>query len=107
MDILRPIDLASWPRREHFEHYRERVPCTYAMTVDVDVTELVDTLRGTPVRSSVAQIWALSAVVNRHAEFRTALDPSGAPAVWDVLHPSFTVFNPERETFARLSLIHI
>lgn len=54
----------------------------------------------------MAQIWALSAVVNRHAEFRTALDPSGAPAVWDVLHPSFTVFNPERETFASVWTPH-
>ncbi|WP_420364055.1 CatA-like O-acetyltransferase [Curtobacterium aetherium] len=100
MDALRPIDLASWPRREHFEHYRERVPCTYAMTVDVDVTELVEALHDTPIRSSVAQIWALSTVVNRHDEFRTALDPTGTPAVWDVVHPSFTVFNPDRETFA-------
>ncbi|PZE66503.1 type A chloramphenicol O-acetyltransferase [Curtobacterium sp. MCBD17_021] len=106
MDALRPIDIATWPRREHFEHYRDRVPCTYAMTIDVDVTELVGALNGTPVRSSVAQIWALSTVVNRHDEFRMALDASGNPAVWDIVHPSFTVFNPERETFASVWTPH-
>ncbi|PYY33439.1 chloramphenicol acetyltransferase CAT [Curtobacterium sp. MCPF17_011] len=100
MEILRPIDLATWPRREHFEHYRDRVPCTYAMTVDVDVTALRMALSGTAVKSSVAVTWALSTIVNRHQEFRMALHPTGAPAVWDVVHPAFTVFNPERETFA-------
>jgi chloramphenicol O-acetyltransferase type A len=49
MDALRPIDVSHWPRREHFEHYRDRAPCTYAMTIDVDVTELVGALHGTPV----------------------------------------------------------
>jgi chloramphenicol O-acetyltransferase type A len=100
MGTLRPIDLTTWPRREHFEHYRDRVPCTYAMTVDVDVTELRSALSGTAVKSSVAVIWALSTIVNRHQELRMALDPDGAPAVWDVVHPAFTVFNPTRETFA-------
>jgi chloramphenicol O-acetyltransferase type A len=100
MGTLQPIDLTTWPRREHFAHYRDRVPCTYAMTVDVDVTGLRSTLTGTAVKSSVAMIWALSTIVNRHQEFRMALGPDGAPAVWDVVHPSFTVFNPERETFA-------
>jgi chloramphenicol O-acetyltransferase type A len=28
------------------------------------------------------------------------LTDAGNPAVWPVSHPSFTVFNPERETFA-------
>jgi len=100
MGTLRPIDLSTWPRREHFAHYRDRVPCTYAMTVDVDVSELRSALSGTAVKSSIAVIWALSTIVNRHQEFRMALDATGAPAVWDVVHPAFTVFNPERETFA-------
>ena len=29
------IDIASWPRREYFEHYMNAVPCTYSMTVEV------------------------------------------------------------------------
>ena len=34
------IDLASWPRREYFEHYMSDVPCTYSLTVRLDITEL-------------------------------------------------------------------
>ncbi|MEN0103127.1 MAG: CatA-like O-acetyltransferase [Curtobacterium sp.] len=95
-----PIDLDTWPRREHFEHYRDTVPCTYAMTVDVDVTDFVRALGDTGRKTYPAQIWALATAVNRHREFRMTLQPDRSPAIWDVVHPVFTVFNPERETFS-------
>ena len=40
-----PVDLATWPRREHFEHYWRMSPCSYAMTVELDVTAFVEALR--------------------------------------------------------------
>lgn len=95
-----PIDLATWPRRPHFEHYRHRVPCSYAMTVDIDVSEFVTRIRSAGRRTYAAQVWAIATIVNRHEEFRMTLDEDGAPAVWPRVHPSFTVFNPRRETFA-------
>jgi chloramphenicol O-acetyltransferase type A len=102
MNIAQPIDQGSWPRREHFEYFRDRVPCTYALTVDVDVTALVAALHHTRRKTYIAQIWALASVVNRHAEFRLTLTEDGEPATWDVVHPAFTVLNPERETFANV-----
>ena len=36
----RPIDVASWARRSHFEHYLTQSPCTYALTAELDVTRL-------------------------------------------------------------------
>jgi chloramphenicol O-acetyltransferase type A len=95
-----PIDLTTWPRAEHFEHYRVAVPCTYAITVEIDVTALVAALRAAGRKTYPAQIWALAAVVNRHQEFRLTLDADRRPATWPVLHPAFTVLNPDRETFA-------
>jgi len=99
-----PIDLDTWPRREAFEHYRHRVPCTYAMTVELDVTAFVAALRAASRKTYPSQIWAIANVVNRHAEFRMTLTDDGAPATWPVVHPAFTVFNPERETFAAVSV---
>lgn len=92
--------MATWARAEHFEHYRTRVPCTYAITVEIDVTELTAALRRSGRKTYAAQVWALATVVNRHDEFRLTLDQHGRPATWPVLHPSFTVFNPACETFA-------
>lgn len=96
-----PVDLATWPRRQHFEHYRAS-PCTYAMTVELDATEFAAALRRSPRRTYLAQVWALATVVNRHDEFRTVLTDGGAPAVWPVVHPAFTVFHPGSETFSCL-----
>lgn len=100
MDAPQPIDLETWPRRQHFEHYLRTVPCTYAITVEVDATEFAAAVRRTGRRTYVSQIWALALLVNRHDEFRTTRDDAGAPAVWGRTHPSFTIFNAERETFA-------
>lgn len=98
-----PIDLAAWSRREHFEHYLRRVPCTYAMTVELDATVFAAALRESPRKTYLAQIWALATVVNAHEEFRMRLaegrDGPRIPAIWPVVHPMFTVFNPARETF--------
>lgn len=100
MDVPTAIDLGTWPRRQHFEHYRQRVPCTYSMTVELDVTAFTAALRQSPRKSYIAQVWALASVVNRHDEFKMCLTASGHPAVWSAVHPLFTVFNAERETFA-------
>lgn len=102
MDTPAPIDLTTWPRREHFEHYRTAVPCTYALTVELDVSEFAATLLNSPRKTYVAQIWALASIVNRHDEFRMTVTDSGDVSVWPVLHPAFTVFNPNRETFASI-----
>ena len=100
MDRPVPIDLATWPRAELFAHYWRTVPCTYALTVDIDVTALVAALTTTGRKTYPAQIWAIATVVNRHPEFRMTVTDAGNPAIWPVSHPAFTVFNTERETFA-------
>lgn len=100
MDAPQPIDLATWPRRQYFAHYLRAVPCTYAITVEVDATEFAAAVRRTGRRTYISQIWALARLVNRHDEFRMTLDGADAPAVWGRTHPSFTIFNTERETFA-------
>lgn len=95
-----PIDLATWPRREHFDHYWRMSPCSYAMTVELDVTAFVEALGRSERKTYLAQIWAIATVVNRHDEFRMTITDDGSPAIWPVSNPAFTVFNAARETFA-------
>lgn len=101
MDNRNPIDIQRWARRENFEHYRTHVPCTYSLTVQLDATRLVKAVRRTGKKTYPAHIWALASVVNNHEEFRMSVD-EGIPSVYDIVHPSFTVFNPARETFASI-----
>ncbi|MFD0557888.1 chloramphenicol O-acetyltransferase type A [Stackebrandtia endophytica] len=95
-----PIPLDTWPRREHFEHYRHTSPCTYAMTVELDVTAFIEALRESGRKTYIAQIWALATVVNRHDAFKMCLTEDGNPGLWQVINPAFTVLNRRTETFA-------
>lgn len=34
------IDMNNWDRKEYFEHYYQNIPCTYSMSVKLDITSL-------------------------------------------------------------------
>ena len=34
------IDKENWDRKDYFEHYFSGVPCTYSMSVKLDITEI-------------------------------------------------------------------
>ena len=92
------IDPETWPRREYFEHYFSAVPCTYSITVKLDITPI----RARKQKLYPAMLYYLTTVVNRHPEFRTALDEAGQPGVFSRMNPSYTVFHPDTETFSEL-----
>lgn len=100
MEPAHPVDLETWPRREHFLHYRDVAPSSYTTTVEVDVTAFADAMRRSPRKTYLAQIWAAATAVNAHDEFRMCLTDDRAPAVWPTAHPSFTLLNTEQNTFA-------
>ncbi|UJR78530.1 type A chloramphenicol O-acetyltransferase [Sandaracinus amylolyticus] len=100
MAELRPVDLATWNRAEHFRHYLDRVPCTYSFTVHLDVTGLRAALASSGRKAYPAQLWMLATAVNRFRELRMAFDADGALGAWDEVHPAYTVFNREAETFS-------
>ena len=93
-----PIDLSQWPRREYFEHYTSHVPCTYAITVQVDVTPIA----AHGVRLYPAMLYALTTVVNRHEEFRTARREDRQLGVYASMLPCYTVFHKDTETFSSI-----
>jgi chloramphenicol O-acetyltransferase type A len=47
-------------------------------------------------------LYLLTAIVNRHEEFRTALDSRGDVGVYDTLAPCYTVFHKKSETFSSI-----
>ena len=47
-------------------------------------------------------LYYLANVVNRHCEFRTAINREGELGIYDELIPSYTVFHKETETFSDL-----
>ena len=94
-----PLDLRTWNRREHFQHYLREAPCGYSLTRYLDVTERMERAKAGGRRFYPTILWAVATVCNRHAECRMALR-DGAPGTYDQVVPVYTVFHEETETFS-------
>ncbi|MBB6633178.1 type A chloramphenicol O-acetyltransferase [Cohnella thailandensis] len=97
-----PIDMEDWPRKPYFEHYLNRVRCTFSMTADIDITLLRAELRSKGVKLYPALIYMITTAVNRHPEFRTCFDSEGRLGYWDRMSPGFTIFHEEDKTFSSI-----
>lgn len=92
------IDRSCWTRNEYFEQYFTNVPCTYSMTVKVNITPIKE--KG--IKLYPAMLYYIATIVNRHSEFRTAIDRAGELGVYDEMMPSYTIFHKDTETFSDL-----
>lgn len=94
------IDLDTWPRRSHWQYYRTMVKAAVSMTKRVDVTDLLSFCHREGLGFSPVLLHTVSKTVNGLGCMRMFADEEGNPAVWDVVHPNFTLFHPEDETFS-------
>ena len=93
-----PIDRGNWERKEYFDHYFSQVPCTYSAVFPLDIT----LLRQRGEKLYPAMLYAITTIVNRHREFRTAINPQGQLGFYQQMHPCYTVFHKDDETFSNI-----
>ena len=98
MTDFHPVDRSNWSREPYFSHYFTQVPCTYSMTVKIDITAL----RQSGQKLYPAMLYCLSKLVNAHAEFRMTVNENGQLGFYDIMHPCYTIFQKEMETFTNL-----
>ncbi|CAH3387018.1 MULTISPECIES: type A chloramphenicol O-acetyltransferase [Enterobacter] len=96
-----PVDLSRWARKEHFEVFQTFAQCTFSQTVQLDITGLLKNTKKFGWKFYPTIIFLLSQAVNRHAEFRMAMKDDEL-IVWNEVHPSYTIFHNETETFSSL-----
>ena len=96
--LFEKIDTEHWCRKEYFEHYFSNVPCTYSMTAKIDITRIKERQQ----KLYPAMLYYLTTVVNRHIEFRTAINENGELGVYSEMLPCYTVFHKDTETFSNL-----
>lgn len=96
--VFEKIDRTTWDRKEYFQHYFSHVPCTYSITVKLDITALKDRQQ----KLYPTMLYYLTTVVNRHPEFRTALNEQGELGIYRQMLPSYTVFHKDTETFSEI-----
>lgn len=96
-----PVDLSRWPRKEHFEVFQSFAECTINQTVLIDITALRKHIKAVGWKFYPTIIFLLSNIMNRHPEFRMAMKDNEL-VIWNEIHPSYTIFHPETETFSSL-----
>ena len=92
------IDRDTWVRKEYFEHYFSNIPCTYSMTVRLDITQIVKQ----QVKLYPAMLYYLTTVVNRHSEFRTAFNENNELGIYSEMIPCYTVFHKDTKAFSNI-----
>lgn len=40
--MFKIIDRNNWTRKPYFDHFFDKVPCTYSVTVNIEISELSD-----------------------------------------------------------------
>lgn len=104
--MFTPIDLTTWPRREHFNYYRNILPVGYTMNVRLDVTRFKAMLDQQGLKFYPSFIWCVSHNILSHPAFRMAVDKEGNPGTHDVVHPNYTIFHEDDHTFSDLWTEH-
>lgn len=92
------IDRKNWDREEYFNHYFSNIPCTYSMTVKLDITKIINSKQ----KIYPTMLYFISKVVNNHKEFRMALTQDGEVGFFEELFPCYTVFHKDTELFSNI-----
>ena len=100
--LFEKIDRNTWGRKEQFEHYFSNVPCTYSITVKLDITRI----RERKIKLYPAMLYYLATVVNRHSEFRTSFNENHELGIYREMIPCYTVFHKDTETFSNLWTVY-
>ncbi len=97
---FRKIDVENWYRKEHFNHFYNKLNCAYSVTEHIQITVLQDTIRKRGLKFYPVMLYLISKAVNDHDEFKTAVDENDGVGIWDQLSPSYTIFHPDDKSYS-------
>lgn len=91
---MRILDLATWPRRRHFELFRGMDYPHFGLCSELEISAFQPAVRARGLSFTVAAAYVLARAANETPEFRLRI--RGDQVVeHDVVHPSFTVLNDQ------------
>lgn len=94
------LDLNAWERRTHYEAYTTFLPLNWNVTVDLDVSKLLAAVKNRGLRLYPVMLYLACRAVNQNRAFRMGYNGEGALGWFDEIHPSYTVFHKDDETFS-------
>lgn len=94
------MDMESWPRKEHYAYYTEKLKIECNYTVNVQVNDFIEFCHKNNYRFFPALVCVVSKVINSIDNFKMFKDSSGNLCVWDHICPSYTIFHEDDHTFS-------
>ena len=94
------VDIENWSRASLFNFYIGKLRVVMSLTVDIDVTNLLDYVHKNGLKFYPAMIWAVSKIANSHDEFKYGWKDD-VLVKWDYIFPSYANFNKSDETFTK------
>lgn len=89
---MRKIDLSSWPRRTHYDFYKNYDMPHFSLTANIDVTKLLQYSKNHQMSFFALMLYHVFKIVMEIDEFRTRIRGEEV-VLHDVVHPSFTVLS--------------
>lgn len=96
------IEIETWSRYKSYKHFSKDVPCTYSMTLNLNISNLKSEIEKHQLKLFPTILYGISRVVNAHSEFRMDLDKLGNIGFYENSNPYYTIFNKESETFTNV-----
>lgn len=93
------IDIENWNRKEAYNNFLENIPCTYSMSTNLDITNIIGKIKKNNFKFFPVILYAITKSVNLHKEFRMNIDENGNLGYYSFSNPCFTAFNEETENF--------
>ena len=100
MEHYTKIDMAAWPRREHYRYYSQTLKVEFNMTAPVNVKKLLGFCRANGYRFYPAAIYCVTRTLGRIENFRMFRNADGELCVWDRVVPNYTIFHADDCTFS-------
>lgn len=94
-----PIDIKTWPRGQMFYHFSKMAPTSYSITVEVDVTELLETLKTAQKKFFPTYLWLVTKCLNQQQEFKIAYQGETL-SYYEKLTPLYASFHDDDKTFS-------
>ncbi len=103
----RIIDMNAWPRSSHWNYYRNVLHAQVSATKKIDVAGLLAYCRERGKKFSPVLLHKFCLTVNTLECTRMLALENGNPAVWNEIHPNFTIFHEDDKTFSDLWMEYI
>ncbi len=103
---FKKIDMENWNRTNLYTHFMVNNPCTYSMTVDIDVTKMLAGIKLKGLKFFPVFLYALSCVVNKTDQFKMDIDKEGNLGMHEVCNPSFSLLEEGMPHFENKSIGH-